>query len=314
MRSNNIQAEKLADAVSVDYRRKVFKKHITGYLFIGPNLLGFLLLTFLPVIFSLFVSFTDWNIFKGLKGMKFVGLQNYINMFQDLWFTSSIWNNVLYAIGTIPVILILALFTAVILNDRVYGKNIIRTMFFMPYISNIVAISAIWLMLYNPSYGPINQFLMTLGVKNPPNWIASTRWALPSVMIMSIWGGIGYNAVIYLAGLQGIPKELYESAEIDNANWWKKLRHITIPMLSPTTFFLLVTNIISSFQVFGQINIMTQGGPGRATTVIAYYIYLSGFRYYKMGYAASMAWFLFITIFVITLLQWKGQKKWVNYM
>jgi multiple sugar transport system permease protein len=155
---------------------------------------------------------------------------------------------------------------------------------------------------------------MDLGISDPPKWIASSKWALPAVMIMSVWGGLGYNTVIYLAGLQGIPKELYESADIDGANWWHKLIRITIPMLSPTTFFLLITNIISSFQVFGQINIMTQGGPGTSTTVIAYYIYLSGFRYYKMGYSASMAWFLFIAIFIVTLIQWKGQKKWVNYM
>lgn len=313
MKNNNIPARKL-DVMEVQHKRKRWRKNITGYLFIAPNLLGFIFLTLAPVVFSLLISFTDWNLFKGFKGMNFIGLQNYMGMFQDLWFTSSIQNNVVYTLGTIPVILILALFTAVILNDKVYGKNSIRAMFFMPYISNIVAISAIWMMLYNPSYGPINQFLMKIGIQNPPKWIASTRWALPSMMIISVWSGVGYNTVIYLAGLQGIPNELYESAEIDGANGWQKLSHITIPMLSPTTFFLLITNIISSFQVFGQINIMTQGGPGRATTVIAYYIYLSGFRYYKMGYAASMAWFLFAIIFIITLIQWKGQEKWVNYM
>lgn len=295
-------------------RSKRLKKDITGYLFIAPNLLGFIILTFIPVLFSFFVSFTEWNLFKGFDGMEFIGLKNYFSMFKDEWFIASIKNNAIYAIGTIPVILCLSLFIAVILNDKVYGKNALRAMFFMPYISNIVAISAVWLMLYNPSYGVINQFLMRLGVQAPPKWIASSKWALPSVMIMSVWSGVGYNAVIYLAGIQGIPKELYESADIDSANWWHKLIHITVPMLSPTTFFLLITNIISSFQVFGQINIMTQGGPGTATTVIAYYIYLSGFRYYKMGYSASMAWFLFAIIFIVTLIQWKGQKKWVNYI
>ncbi|MFY9280332.1 MAG: sugar ABC transporter permease [Caldicoprobacterales bacterium] len=300
---------------TIKYKKKSkVKNDVIGYLFITPNLLGFIFLTLIPVLFSLFVSFTEWNIFKGFKEMNFVGLKNYISMFEDTWFKASIKNNVIYTLGTIPVTLCAALLTAVILNDKVYGKNAIRTMFFMPYISNVVAISAIWLALYNPSYGPINQFLMDLGISDPPKWIASSKWALPAVMIMSVWGGLGYNTVIYLAGLQGIPKELYESADIDGANWWHKLIRITIPMLSPTTFFLLITNIISSFQVFGQINIMTQGGPGTSTTVIAYYIYLSGFRYYKMGYSASMAWFLFIAIFIVTLIQWKGQKKWVNYM
>lgn len=295
-------------------KHRELKRNITGYLFIAPNLIGFIILTLLPVLFSLGVSFTEWNLFTGAEGIKFVGLENYTGAFKDVWFIDSLKNNLLYTIVTIPVGLILSLFIAIILNDKVYGRNAIRAMFFMPYISNIVAISAVWLMLYNPSYGPINQFLMSIGIDNPPQWLASTKWALPAIMIMSIWSGLGYNAVIYLAGLQGIPRDLYEAADIDGANGWHKLRHITIPMLSPTIFFLLITGIINSFQVFGQINIMTQGGPVRATTVIAYYIYLSGFRYFKMGYASAMAWLLFIGIFIVTLIQWQGQKKWVNYI
>ncbi|WP_252227013.1 carbohydrate ABC transporter permease [Caldicoprobacter algeriensis] len=295
-------------------QNKELKKNITGYLFIAPNLIGFMVLTFIPVLFSLVVSFTEWNLFTGTENIRFVGLKNYLYMFSDVWFIDSLKNNLMYTVVTISLALSISLFIAIILNDKVYGRNIIRAMFFMPYISNIVAISAIWLALYNPNYGPLNQFLMSIGIDNPPQWLASSKWALPAIMIMSIWGGLGYNVVVYLAGLKGIPKELYEAADIDGANSWHKLRHVTIPMLSPTIFFLLITGIISSFQVFGQINIMTQGGPARATTVIAYYIYLSGFRYYKMGYAAAMAWFLFIGIFIVTLIQWRGQKKWVNYI
>lgn len=295
-------------------QNKELKKNITGYLFIAPNLIGFMVLTFIPVLFSLVVSFTEWNLFTGTENIRFVGLKNYLYMFSDVWFIDSLKNNLMYTVVTIPLTLSISLFIAIILNDKVYGRNIIRAMFFMPYISNIVAISAIWLALYNPNHGPLNQFLMSIGIDNPPQWLASSKWALPAIMIMSIWGGLGYNIVIYLAGLKGIPKELYEAADIDGANSWHKLKHVTIPMLSPTIFFLLITGIISSFQVFGQINIMTQGGPARATTVIAYYIYLSGFRYYKMGYAAAMAWFLFICIFIVTLIQWRGQKKWVNYI
>lgn len=294
-------------------KKRAWKRNITGYLFIAPNLIGFALFTLIPVAFSLLVSFTEWNLFKGFREIGLVGLKNYRNLFSDISFTDSLLNNVIFTVGTIPVVMIIALLVAVTLNRNVYGRNAIRAMFFIPYIANVVAISAVWMLLYNPGRGPINQFLMALGVSHPPQWLASTTWALPAIMILTVWQLIGYNTVLYLAGLQSIPESLYESAEIDGAGAFRKLWHITIPMLSPTTFFLAITNIITSFQVFGPINIMTQGGPGRATSVIAFYIYISGFRYFKMGYAASMAWFLFLIIFVVTLAQWNGQKKWVNY-
>ena len=294
-------------------RRREFKKNLTGYLFIAPNLLGFLIFILVPVLFSLVIAFSEWNLFQGLAGMRFVGLKNFAAMFQDISFLDSLRNNLLFTIGTIPAIMIIALLIAVILNDKVYCRVLLRGMFFIPYISSIVAISVVWLLLYNPAYGPINQFLMSLGIANPPKWLASTQWALPAIMIMTVWSSIGYNCVLFMAGLQGIPRELYESAAIDGANALRKMWRITIPMLSPTTFFLLITNIIASFQVFGPINIMTQGGPGRATSVISFYIYMSGMRYFKMGYAAAMAWFLMLGILVVTLIQWRGQKKWVNY-
>lgn len=293
--------------------KKHMRENITGYLFIAPNLIGFVVFVFIPVVFSLVISFTDWNIFKGLKGMHFVGLNNYKDLFTDVWFVSSIRNNLLYTLVTIPVIIVISIITAVILNNKVYCRNTIRALFFLPYIANVVAISTVWMMLYNPANGLINQFLRSIGISNPPQWLASTRWALPAIMIIGIWAGIGYNTVVYMAGLQGISPSLYESASIDGANIFQKFFKITVPMLSPTTFFLLITDIIGSFQVFGQINIMTGGGPGTSTTVIAYYIYQSGFKYYKMGYAASIAWFLLLGVFVVTLIQWQGQKKWVNY-
>ena len=294
-------------------RRREWQRNITGYLFVAPNLIGFLLFTLAPVLFSLVVAFSDWNLFKGISGMNFVGLQNFTNLLHDIWFIDSLKNNLIYTVATIPVMMILSLIIAVVLNDKVYGRVAIRAMFFIPYIANIVAICAVWLLLYNPDHGVINQFLTGLGIAHPPQWLASTVWALPAIMIMTVWGGIGYNSVLYMAGLQSIPKSLYESADIDGASAFGKLRHITVPMLSPTIFFLLITNIIYSFQVFGPINILTQGGPGRSSTVLAYYIYLSGFRYFKMGPAAAMAWFLMVVIFAVTLVQWRGQKKWVNY-
>lgn len=251
---------------------------------------------------------------SGIGGLRYVGLQNYRDLPLDVWFTDSLKNNLVYTLVVIPTSLIISLFVALVLNDKIFAPKPVRTMFFIPYIANIVAVSAVWMALYHPKYGPINAFLRTIGIDNPPEWLASTTWALPAIMIMNIWGGLGYNSVIYLAGLQTIPKELYEAAEIDGVNGWTRLRHVTLPMLTPTIFFLLITGIIGSFQLFGQVNIMTQGGPGRATTVLAYYMYVSGFRYFQMGYAASIAWVLFGIVFIVTLFQWRGQKRWTEYL
>ncbi len=295
-------------------KKKMKKVNWTAICFIAPNYLGFLLFIVLPVLFSLGISFTDFNIFKGFDGTSFVGIKNYKNMFGDVWFTAAVKNNVIYTLVTIPVLISLSMIVATILNNKVYLKNLFRSLVFIPYISSIVAISVVWRLMYNPSSGVINQFLRVLGVENPPGWIGSVEWALPSVIIVGIWMGIGYNIVIYMAGLQTIDKGLYESAQIDGANSIQSFWYITRPMLQNTTFFLIVTNIISSFQVFGTINIMTGGGPGTSTTVIAHYMYLAGFRYHKMGYAASMAWFLLLAIFTVTLLQWRVQKRKEEYM
>jgi len=234
-------------------------------------------------------------------------------MWGDRWFTDSMKNNLVYALITVPATMIISLLTAIGLNRGVFFKSGIRLMIFMPYISSIVAISIVWGVLYNPSQGPINAFLYSIGISDPPRWLASTDWALPAIIIMSIWAAIGYNMVIYLAGLQSIPRTLYEAAKIDGAGAFRSFQHITVPMLSPTTFFVLVTNIIYSFQVFAAIFIMTQGGPGTSTSVVTYYIYQVGFSFYDMGYASAMAWILFLIIFLITVIQWRGQKKWVNY-
>lgn len=290
------------------------KKNInwTAILFIAPNYIGFIIFILFPVLFSLVVSFTDFNIFKGFDGMTFVGFQNFIQMFTDEWFLAAIKNNLLFILGTIPFLIIISMITATILNNKVYFKNFMRAIVFIPYISSVVAISVVWMKLYHPSQGQINQLLMALGIENTPGWLGSMDWALPALMIVSIWMGLGYNTVVYMAGLQGIDKALYESAQIDGANAVQTFRHITIPMLSSTTFFLMITNIIGSFQTFGTVNIMTDGGPGTATTVIAQYIYRAGFRYHQMGYAAAMAWFLLIGIFTVTLIQWKMQKRFEN--
>ena len=295
-------------------KKKTRKINWTAILFVAPNYIGFLIFIVIPVLFSLYVSFTDFNIFKGFEGMTFVGLKNFRDMFSDSWFIAAVRNNILYTAVTIPVLICGSMVIATVLNNKVYFRNLLRALVFVPYISSIVAVSVMWQLMYNPSQGIINQGLRAIGVMDPPGWLGSLQWALPSIMIVGIWMGLGYNVIVYMAGLQSIDKALYESAQIDGANPIQSFFHVTVPMLSNTTFFLLITNIIASFQVFGTVNIMTGGGPGNATTVIAHYIYLAGFRYHKMGYAAAMAWILLGAIFIVTVIQWRVQRQREDYM
>ena len=294
--------------------KKKNKINWTAICFVAPNLIGFVVFILLPVLFSLIVSFTDFNIYKGFDDVKFVGFENFIKMFKDSWFIAAFFNNLKFTLVTIPILITLSITLATLLNNKVFGKNIMRALVFIPYISSVVAISAVWMMLYNPSSGIINQVLKSIGIQNVPGWLGSLQWSLPAIMIVSIWMGLGYNIVVYMAGLQGIDKSLYESSQIDGSNAFQTFFHITVPMLRSTTFFLLITNIIGSFQIFGIVNIMTGGGPGRSTTVMAHYIYIAGFRYNKMGYAAAMAWFLLLIILMITLIQWKIQNKFEKSM
>ena len=207
----------------------------------------------------------------------------------------------------------MALICAVIIHRYSRFKKLIVVWVFIPYIASIVASAVIWRVILHPSYGPVTQFLLALGVREPPKWFADIHWALPSVIAFSIWQQLGYMIVVYLAGIKGVPVELYESASIDGASELRKFFRITVPMVSPTTFFLVIMGIIGSFKAFDQISILTQGGPGTATTVIAYYIYRTAFEFYNMGFASSAAWIMFIMIFIVTLIQWRYQKKWVNY-
>ncbi|WP_372237372.1 carbohydrate ABC transporter permease [Paenibacillus sp. FSL H7-0331] len=285
---------------------------MTGYVFVGPMLLGVLVLVMVPVIASLLLSFADWNFVAGIDQMKFVGLGNFKRLEADPIFWKSIMNNMLFIL-IVPLTMILALLLAVVINKSVYGKDLFKIIYFMPYISSIVAIGIVWQVLFHPSHGPVNQMLIAMGVSNPPKWLADVNYALPSLMGIMTWAGIGFNLIIYMAGLQSIPKDLYEAAEMDGASPWVQLTRITIPMLSPTSFFLLVTGIIGSFKVFNIISVLTQGGPARSTSVLVYYLYETAFINLNIGYASAMALVLFVFVLLITLIQWYGQKKWVNY-
>jgi multiple sugar transport system permease protein len=233
-------------------------------------------------------------------------------MFRDSNFKIAFINNIVYTFGTVPLTIIFALILASVMNTKIRGIGIYRVVFYLPNITAIIAISIVWVTIF-AQYGPINRLLMSLGVKNPPGWINSPRWALLSVMIVSIWRAMGYYAIILLAGLQGIPNTLYEAANIEGAGTFTKFFKITVPMLSPAIFFCVVMNMIASFQVFDSIVAMTQGGPGRATNVLVYHIYTVAFENRRFGYASSMAYVLFAVILAFTLIQFVGQKKWVNY-
>ena len=285
---------------------------ITGYMFILPNIIGVIIFTLIPIIYSLIISFTDWDFTMGIGNWNFVGLKNFIDIWKDQWFLDSFRNTILFSFSTVFFTIIISIVLAAVIDRYCYGAVPIRLAMFMPKISNIVAISIVWVMMYSP-WGPVTQFLKLIGIKNPPQFLGDYFWALPAITIMMIWSGVGYAIMIYSAAIQGLPQDVYEAADIDGASEIKKFFKITVPFLSPTTFFLVITMLISSFQVFAPVQLMTRGGPGSSSSVLVYYIYTSAFSFYKMGYAAAMSWILFILLFIVTLVQWKGQKRWVNY-
>lgn len=290
-------------------KKRVRKEFLTGMGFILPSLIGFLVFTFIPVIISLFLSFTKWNFMEGWGAIRFNGLDNYIRLFSDEWFINSYKNNIVFTVITVPALIALGLVAATIINKYIYGGGAVRTMLFIPYIASVVAVCAVWMVLLQPSYGPVNQFLRMLGIENPPGWLADFKWSLPSIMIIYIWQQVGYYAIVFLAGLKGIPEDVYEAARVDGASSIRQFFSITIPLISPTTFFLTIMGIIGSFKVFDQISVLTQGGPGSSSSVMAYYVYRTAFEYFDMGYANTLAWALFALVFLVTLVQWKLQAR-----
>ena len=311
------------------------RESVVGYCFILPNFIGFLLFTSLPVVVSMLLSFADWDIFSP---PKFIWFKNYIDLFwfhvesgaslqtmadylyfwrylkandPDFWYF--LYNTVFLMIG-IPLGMLGSLLIALIMNRSLRGIIFFRTIYFLPSISSAVAIALLWRWIYNPDYGLLNTMLSYIGIVGPA-WLNHPIWAKISLVIMGLWSSIGgYGMLLYLAALQGIPQHLYEAAEIDGANFWQQFRHITIPMISPTTFFIFIMSVISSFQGgFQNAYLMTRGGPAQATTTIEYYIYNNAFVWFHMGKASALAWFLFIVIFGVTVFNWKYGGKKVQY-
>ena len=277
--------------------------------FLLPYLTGLVVFTAGPLIASFVISFHRWDLFTS---PVFVGFKNYTNLFKDPLFWKSLFNTFYFTFVAVPMGIFTGLFFAILLNNDLPGMKLFRALYFMPVFTPMVAVAMVWNWLYEPEYGLFNSLLSMIGIKGP-DWLGDERWAMFSIILMSVWKGFGYSMVIYLAALQDIPKEYHEVAKLEGATPFQKFRYLTFPLLTPITFFLIVMNIITSLQVFDQIYVMTRGGPNDATTTIVFYLYRNGFEYFKMGYASAIAWTLFWITLIFTLIQLKLQRKWVFY-
>lgn len=304
--------EENKELMSASHRKRSVRNNIVGYSFILPNLIGYTIFVFIPVIFSFVLSVMKWD--GSQAPMEFVGLANFQQIFNDSVFVKSFFHTIQYALLTVLPTLILSLLLAVLLNHKIKGISIFRTALYFPYIASIVAVGAVWNMLFQPDFGPVNEFLKFIGIANPPRWVVDVNWAMVAISIVSVWKYMGYYMIVYLAALQGISSSLYEAASIDGANGFQKLLYITIPMLTPTTFFVLIMLTIQCFKVFDLVYVMTGGGPGNATKTLVNYIYEKAFTTWQLGPASAGAIILFSVVLVITLVQFTGEKKWSKDM
>jgi multiple sugar transport system permease protein len=285
------------------------QEKIWGYIFLIPFFVGFIFFIIGPIVVALGLSMTQWDL---IGTPKFISLANYQNLFRDNLFWIALKNTLYYTFVSLPITIILSLILALLMNRKLIGIKWYRSVYFLPVTISIVAVSLLWAWMYSPDFGIINYIFSLIGLPQP-GWISVTSWAMPSVIIMSIWRSLGFNIIILLAGLQNIDRNLYEAAAIDGAGPWLQFKSITIPMLSSVLFFVIVIGLINSFQVFEQTYIMTQGGPGYSTFTLVYYIFQAGFQFLRMGYASAMSFVLFIIIFLITAGHLSLQSKWVYY-
>ncbi|QQA43383.1 carbohydrate ABC transporter permease [Pelagovum pacificum] len=281
---------------------------LVAYSFIAPNFLGFVIFTLGPICAAFALAFMHWD---GNNPIEWAGLDNLFKLFEDRAFKAALWNTIVYTVFSVPLTLAAALGVAVLLNGKIRGRNFFRTAMFFPYVASLVAVAVVWNMLFNPAMGPVNMILYTLGVdpSNLPGWAADRNYAMATVILFGVWKDLGYFMVIYLAGLQGIPRELYEAADIDGANSWQKFWRITVPQLAPTTFFVTVIMTIQSFKVFDQIFMITQGGPGTSTLVLVYHIYNESFVSWDLGYASMVAMVLFLIVLTVTVIQFRFTRE-----
>lgn len=311
MTSTVLRPEPVASERAATLRRQRPKRqNLAGWLFVGPVIVGVLFFQIAPVIASFGVSLTNWT---GLRTPRFLGLENYVRLFTaDADFYRSLWHTAVFTVAVVLLSIAIGLALAMLCNQRVVGVGVFRTLYYSPAITNVVAIGFVWFWLYEPNNGLINSLLKGVGLPAPA-WLSDSNTALIAVIIVAIWQGVGYPMVILLAGLQSINSSLLEAATVDGASPWRRFWSVTLPLLTPNLFFLLIMQFISSFQVFGIIYVMTSGGPNNATQVFIYRIYTAAFGEGRLGYASAMGWVLFAIIAVITFVQWKGEKRWVHY-
>jgi multiple sugar transport system permease protein len=281
-----------------------------AWLFLAPTLIGLAVLSAGPILATLAISLTKWDL---LTAPRFIGFDNFVALVSDRRFLTALRNTTFYTATSVPLGLALGLGLALALNQRLRGISWIRTAYFLPVVTSTVAISLVWSWIYSPDRGPLNAVLGFLGLP-AQRWITDPVWAMPSIVVMSVWQGLGTTVIIFLAGLQGIPEEYHDAAAVDGAGAWARFRHVTLPLLTPSIFFTGILGLIDSFQVFDQIYVLARPGrPTDATVTLVYTIYENGFQNFKMGYASAAAWLLFLIVGIMTLVYFRLQSRWVHY-
>jgi len=279
-------------------------------LFLAPTLLGLALLSAGPIVASLGISLTSWDL---LRPPQFVGIDNFVALMSDDRFLVSLRNTAIYTLLSVPIGMVLALALALALNQPLRGIALIRTAYFLPVVTSATAVGLVWAWIYSPASGLLNQAIGVIGLP-PQKWVSDPFWAMPAIVAMSVWQGLGINVIVFLAGLQGIPQEYYDAASVDGAGRWPRFRSVTLPLLTPSLFFTGILSLIGSFQVFDQVYILARPGkPTDATITLVYYIYESGFKFFRMGQAAAASWILFLIVAVLTVVYFRSQRRWVHY-
>jgi len=291
-------------------RKDKSEKQYVAYLLLLPTIVIITAFHVLPIFYSCGLSLLNWDL---ISEARFVGMRNFKLLAQDPLFWKSLWNTIYYTIISVPMSIICSLTIAMMLSSKIKGIDAYRVIYFIPVITSINAVSIVWKLIYHPNFGLLNKMLELVGIPGQ-RWLLDPKWAMVSIVVMSVWKHLGYNVIIFLTGLKNIPTHLYEAATVDGAGKWNQFRHITWPLLSPVTFFILVMSIIGSFQVFAQIYMMTPGGgPMNSTMTVVFYLYKVGFGDFHFGYAAAIAFELFIMIFALTLVQKLVVEKRVHY-
>lgn len=286
------------------------RESLWAYAFIAPWTIGFIIFTVGPMLASLFFSFTEYDI---VSPPQWIGLTNYVNLMHDDLFWHSLWITFKFALIALPLGLVISYLVAVLLNQKIRGINFWRTLYFLPSVIAGVAVALLWGRIFDPKFGVLNPFLAKFGIDGP-GWLSDPQWAVPSLVIMSLWG-VGGSIIIYLAGLQGVPTDLYDAAKVDGATAWQRFRHVTLPMTTPVIFYNLILGLIATFQYFTEVYVLTNGtgNPARSTLFYNLYLYQNAFKYFHMGYASAMAWVLFMIVLGFTLLIFRSSESWVYY-